>query len=108
MVALWALVGALAQKRHYDRQLHAAEGKLAASLLVEHDVLSEFLLEEVAGKDLRLLVENGYLIPQGEKRGRVYTASPYLQQIRAASRSESRPVTDPFLVPDPAQTHLQF
>ncbi len=50
VVALWALVGALAQKRHYDRQLHAAERKLAASLLVEHDVLSEFLLEEVAGK----------------------------------------------------------
>ncbi len=50
VVALWALVGALAQKRHYDRRLHAAESKLAASLLVEHDVLSEFLLEEVAGK----------------------------------------------------------
>ncbi|MBC7447826.1 MAG: hypothetical protein H7330_07180, partial [Hymenobacteraceae bacterium] len=50
VVALWALVGALAQKRHYDLQLRAAERRLAASLLVEHDVLSEFLLEEVAGK----------------------------------------------------------
>ena len=49
-VALWALVGALAQKRHYDQQLRAAERRLAAGLLVEHDVLSEFLLEEVAGK----------------------------------------------------------
>ncbi len=49
-VALWALVGALAQKRHYDMQLRAAEQKLATSLLVEHDVLSEFLLEEVTGK----------------------------------------------------------
>ncbi len=49
-VALWALVGALAQKRHYDRQLRAAEQRLASSLLVEHDVLSEFLLEEVAEK----------------------------------------------------------
>lgn len=49
-VALWALIGALAQKRHHERQLRAAEQKLATSLLIEHDVLSEYLLEEVGGK----------------------------------------------------------
>ena len=59
--------------------------------------------EEVAGKDLRLLVENGYLIPQGEKRGRVYVASPHLQQLRASSRSEKGLLTDPFLTPGRTQ-----
>ncbi len=47
-VMLWALVGALAQKRQYDRNLRVAEQKLAERLLLEHDVLGEFLLEEAA------------------------------------------------------------
>jgi Fic family protein len=55
--------------------------------------------EEVASKDLRLLVDQGYLVPQGEKRGRVYVASPHLQQLRDASRVEAKPKSDPFQAP---------
>ncbi len=64
--------------------------------------------EEVAGKDLRLLVDNGYLVPQGEKRGRVYVASPHLQQLRDASRVAAKPTTDPFQAPNPAQIKLDL
>ena len=64
--------------------------------------------EDVAGKDLRLLIDHGYLVPQGEKRGRVYSASPKLQSLRAATRIENRPLTDPFLMPDNAQQSLMF
>jgi Fic family protein len=64
--------------------------------------------EEVAGKDLRALVEKDLLVPQGEKRGRVYVASPRLQEFRQRSRSASRPWTDPFLIPDTTQQKLGF
>lgn len=53
--------------------------------------------EEVAGKDLRLLVDHGLLVPRGEKRGRIYVASDPLKKMRDASRSAQRPRTDPFL-----------
>ena len=53
--------------------------------------------DEVAGKDLRLLVERGYLIPKGEKRGRIYTASEMLLGLRAKLRIGDAPRTDPFL-----------
>ena len=52
--------------------------------------------DEVAGKDLRLLVERGYLIPKGEKRGRIYIASEMLLGLRAQLRVGDAPRTDPF------------
>lgn len=50
---------------------------------------------EVAGKDLRALVEADMLVPKGEKRGRVYIASDWLKEIRKRTR-EPRHITDPF------------
>ena len=52
--------------------------------------------EEAASKDLRLLVERGLLVPQGEKRGRVYVASERLMQIRSAAKGSDAPLVDPF------------
>jgi Fic family protein len=53
--------------------------------------------EESASKDLRALVDHGLLVPQGEKRGRVYVASERLLQLRAAARSPDVALVDPFL-----------
>jgi Fic family protein len=50
---------------------------------------------EVAGKDLRALVDADMLVPKGEKRGRVYVASDWLKEIRKRVR-EPRYTTDPF------------
>jgi Fic family protein len=41
---------------------------------------------QVASRDLRVLVDQGLLQPQGEKKGRFYVASPYLRDIRDRNR----------------------
>jgi Fic family protein len=51
--------------------------------------------EQVASRDLRLGVDGGLLIAQGERRGRVYIASPILRVLRARV-AEPRQVADPF------------
>lgn len=61
--------------------------------------------DEVASKDLRTLVERGFLTAQGERRGRYYVASPRLRDITMSVR-EKRIQTDPF-VEGPAGTVTQ-
>jgi len=51
--------------------------------------------DEVAGKDLRMLAAQGLLAPHGERRGRYYVASDWLQKTRLYVR-ETKVVTDPF------------
>jgi len=52
--------------------------------------------ESLASRDLKLLVENGLLAPDGEKRGRVYVASEKLRSLRERTR-EPRPAYQPVL-----------
>jgi Fic family protein len=51
--------------------------------------------DQLASRDLKLLVEHGLLVPQGEKRGRFYTASDALRELWIRTR-EPRGVEDPF------------
>jgi Fic family protein len=44
--------------------------------------MEEPISEAVASRDLRLMVEAGYLVPKGEKRGRYYLASEELVLLR--------------------------
>ncbi len=50
--------------------------------------------ESLASRDLKLLVDHGFLKPDGEKRGRAYVASPILKAIRERTR-EPRVPDDP-------------
>jgi Fic family protein len=52
--------------------------------------------ESLASRDLKLLVENGLLVPDGEKRGRVYVASDKLRILRERTR-EPKPAYKPVL-----------
>jgi Fic family protein len=52
--------------------------------------------ETLASRDLKLLVEHGLLVPDGEKRGRVYVASDKLRSIRERTR-EPKPQYKPVL-----------
>lgn len=54
--------------------------------------------DNLASRDLKKLVEQGLLIPDGERRGRFYVASDRLKEIRVRTR-ETRQVEDPFLSP---------
>lgn len=59
---------------------------------------------QAAQRDLKTLVTEGLLLPKGEKRGRVYTASPYLTEFFTSSKV-NRPISDPFEDPiDPEST----
>jgi Fic family protein len=51
--------------------------------------------DHLASRDLKLLVEQGFLVPKGERRGRHYVASEALSTIRSQVR-EPRRVEDPF------------
>jgi hypothetical protein len=51
----------------------------------------------VASRDLRAAVDAGFLIPEGERRGRIYTASKSLRAMALQIRSEEpRKIPDPF------------
>lgn len=53
--------------------------------------------EDVAGRDLKALVQAGMLQPIGENRGRTYVASESLKRLGDQVRaSVSRPILDPF------------
>jgi Fic family protein len=54
--------------------------------------------EHLASRDLKLLVDHKLLIPDGEKRGRSYTAGPLIQEIRnkAHQATPTTPLADPF------------
>jgi len=43
--------------------------------------------ENLASRDLKILVDQKLLVPGGEKRGRFYAASPLLREIRKRTRS---------------------
>lgn len=53
--------------------------------------------DTMASRDLKLLTDAGLLVPDGEKRGRRYTASRELAQIgRDAQSGEPKQIVDPF------------
>ncbi len=51
--------------------------------------------DQVAGRDLKTLVDQGLLMSKGEKRGRFYMASPFLRELRDRVR-EKKGIEDPF------------
>jgi Fic family protein len=51
--------------------------------------------EQQASRDLKALVEQGLLVPQGEKRGRFYTAGESVRLLRGKTRGAGT-VEDPF------------
>jgi len=53
--------------------------------------------ENVASRDLKELVDIGFLVPAGEKRGRYYEASAWIRAIRDRSR-EPKSNLDPFAI----------
>lgn len=52
--------------------------------------------EWVASRDLRLLVDAGFLEPHGERRGRFYLGSDWLRRLWASVREPRGPIPDPF------------
>ncbi|HVR08943.1 MAG TPA: Fic family protein [Thermoanaerobaculia bacterium] len=95
---LWnALEEEIAKRKLPDRTILAlADG--AHGLRVRNATYRSIaeINENLASRDLKALVMDGLLIPQGEKRGRFYIATDLLKSIRNRTR-ETRKVRDPFL-----------
>ncbi len=51
--------------------------------------------QQIAGRDLGLAVDNGFLVPKGESRGRYYVASDQLKEWRKQT-AETKSFPDPF------------
>lgn len=58
----------------------------------------ESISEQTASRDLRALVEAGLLVPSGEKRGRLYSRSAELAQLREriVAARDPQVIADPF------------
>jgi Fic family protein len=94
---LWnALEQELAQK-HLPERVILALADAASGLKVRNATYRSVaeVSDFVASRDLKLLVDAGFLVAHGEKRGRFYVASPGLQSIRAATR-EPKSTEDPY------------
>jgi len=55
--------------------------------------------DNIAGRDLGRLVEVGLLAAKGERRGRLYVATPALLALNNSILAERKPVEDPFTTP---------
>jgi Fic family protein len=55
--------------------------------------------DNIAGRDLGRLVEVGLLAAKGERRGRLYVATPALLALNNSILAERKPVEDPFATP---------
>lgn len=53
----------------------------------------EAISEQVASRDLKMMVQSGLLVPQGEKRGRLYVRGQPLAEAWAAVRGLRPPIT---------------
>jgi Fic family protein len=61
--------------------------------------------ENLASRDLKLLVDKGILVSSGEKRGRVYESSPKMKEIRKATWQKFK-LPEPFKAKLPQQGTL--
>ncbi|HWZ45130.1 MAG TPA: Fic family protein [Candidatus Saccharimonadales bacterium] len=61
-----------------------------------HYMHSAEVSEQVASRDLRIMVDHGLLVGEGETRGRIYHASPLLEEIYSR-HYETRTSVDPFI-----------
>jgi Fic family protein len=67
--------------------------------------VSTGVTNNLASRDLKMLVDAGLLIAQGERRGRYYTASNTIKELRVKTRLPKRH-DDPFAALEPTQPSL--
>jgi len=95
---LWdALEGVVAQKSLPDRAIAAlADAAVGLKLRNSSYRAAADVNEVVAGRDLKLLVDAGLLVKQGENRGRLYVASEEILAVRRRTAEPRKRWPDPF------------
>lgn len=105
---LWDSLELEIKRRGLPERTILAVGDAAMGLRVRNSTYRKVaeVSNQVASRDLKMLVDRGLLIPGGEKKGRYYRASPLILGIREKSR-ESKKIDDPFATPvNPTQLSL--
>lgn len=94
---LWNLLEEELKRRDLNERLLMALSDAAIGYRVRNATYrsAASVSEQVASRDLALLVEHGLLVAKGERRGRYYVASEWLQSTRDSIRSP-KASTDPF------------
>lgn len=97
MARLWTLLEAETTRRGLPERTMLALSDAAIGFRVRNSTYrtAAEIADPLASRDLRALVDAGLLVPQGERRGRHYLASEWLQQARTATRATTV-TTNPF------------
>jgi Fic family protein len=95
---LWDELEAELKRRRLDERMIYALYEAAVGLRVRSARYrtGADISNQVAARDLKALVENGLLVPKGEKRGRIYLASQTLLLIREKTREPRAQLGDVF------------
>jgi Fic family protein len=95
--AIWEMLETEVKKRKIPERTMYALMDAASGLRVRNPVYRSDteVSYQVAKRDLKILVNEGLLVPKGEKRGRIYLASEYLKDLWEKSKVD-RPIVDPF------------
>jgi Fic family protein len=95
---LWGEIEAELEKRKLHKRMISALMDAATGRMVRNPVYRKdsSVSSQVAKRDLKCLVDEGLLIPKGERRGRVYVTSPFLEELWQRCRIGDREIYDPF------------
>ncbi len=94
MGALWGYVEEEARRRGLPERTHFAMADAASRLKVRNATYRRAagdINEHLASRDLKLLVDEGLLVAEGERRGRVYKAAKPLLEIGKRAYDEHPP-----------------
>ncbi|HEV3041132.1 MAG TPA: Fic family protein [Candidatus Angelobacter sp.] len=97
MQRVWNEIEQLAnQKKINERSLPAlVDAASGYKIRRSHYMNSAEVSDQVASRDLKILVDGGFLTALGETKGRIYEAAPVLQEI-SMRHYETRSHVDPF------------
>ncbi|HEX5132376.1 MAG TPA: Fic family protein, partial [Candidatus Krumholzibacteria bacterium] len=82
----------ITNERLYERMIYALyEASIGLKVRSARYRSHAEVSSQIAARDLRILTEKGFLVARGEKRGRVYIASPRLIELRDKTREMRLP-----------------
>lgn len=95
---MWALLDELALRAGLPERSVAALYDGALGLRIRRSSYRRLadVEERTATRDLQQLVDAGFLVARGERRGRTYSASDRLREIRREARTQKPRLVDPY------------
>jgi len=106
---IWEELQAIVERRGYPDRFIYAMYDATAGFAIRNALYRSVadVSENVASRDLKILVDDGFLVAEGAGRGRTYRRAPPLHDIRQRTREpKDMARVDPFLDNDPAQLSL--